>query len=271
MGVKELYTFLRTQGVPFEQHRPSYYVNSIIAVDAYSLFFRLFYAGKKISLPHHQSTSIALLEAFLNKWPKSTTLIFIFDPPIKSDLKMGTIQKRRECEQAIQDEIKQLDISIAQSPFNPLPLARKDALMKRSKETFPIVCKEMRYLLNDKGYRIIIAKDEAEYTACEMVSKGTANYVYSNDSDCLALGCPAVIFDENAGVLKMYRQETILQHLKLTKDQFRDFCILLGNDYNGRIFAPEEAYNAITHYGSIDNISGLQSSLIAEVKKQYTI
>jgi 5'-3' exonuclease len=248
-------------------------------VDGYSLFFRLFYTGKKISLSSHQSMAVSLLDAFLNKWPKTTSLIFVFDCPVKSQIKMETIQKRREMEQAIQKEIKDIEEAVQTSPFNPLLLARKDALQRRSKETFPSVCKEMRSLLLSKGYEIIVAKDEAEYHACEMVINGKADFVYSNDSDCLALGCPAVIFDENGGFLKMYRHETILRSLNLkTKEEFRDFCILLGTDYNGRLFGPEEAYSTIQRYGGIQSIpvssthfEKITEGKLEDVQRQYTI
>lgn len=274
MGIKDLYSFLQNRSVPFEQHRPSFYSNSTIAVDAYSLFFRLFYMGKKISLENHQTSSVALLQAFVSKWPKTTTLVFIFDCPVKSELKMETLQKRREAEQNIQKEIKEIEESSKSSPFNPLLLARKDALQRRSKETFPLVCKEMRNLLATKGHRIVIADDEAEHLACEMAIRGEANYVYSNDSDCLALACPAVIFDENGGTMKMYRHSTILRTIGMNKEQFRDFCILLGTDYNARIMPPVEAYTAITESGSLENIPSLDEKIIKSLEKirqQYTI
>jgi|SRR6185437_847057 len=274
MGIKDLYTFLKRKKVPIEECSSSFFANSTIAVDAYSLFFRLFYTGKKISLTSHQSATISLLEAFLGRWKKTTTLIFIFDCPTKGKLKMDTIQKRRDEEASLQERIKEIEKSSQSSPFNPRLIERKEALQRRSKENFPQVCKEMRYLLNDRGYKTIIAPDEAERLACDMAINGKADYVYSNDSDCLALSCPVVIFDESGGLLKMYRHSTILRCLGLTSEQFRDFCILLGTDYNDRMKSPEDAYTSIKTYGSLEEIPGLEEKIfdnLEEIQQQLTI
>lgn len=274
MGIRDLFTFLQKRNVQYEHQTVHYFSNSRIAIDAYSLFFRLFYSSKNIGLISHEEIAVGLLNAFLDRWPKTTKLIFIFDSPIKSELKLETLQKRRSAEQVIQNEIEQLEQKVSESPFNPLLLQRKEMLQRRSKKTFPSVCKEMRNVLKKREIEVIIAKDEAEHYACEMAIKGTADYVYSKDSDCIALGCPALIFDEEGGSMKMYRLSTILKTLNLTINQLRDFAILLGTDYNSRYMSPEEAYQNIRRYETMENIPEINATVIESLRKireQYTI
>lgn len=262
MGVRDLFTFLHRRGIPFEKHRGSYFANKTIAVDGYSLFFRLYYAAKKVGIDAHREMAISLLDSFIHKWPSSTVLIFVLDNPIKSDMKKDTIIKRREAEQALQREIQSLE-----EEENPVLRARRKALQMRSKETFPQVCRDMIDYLHALDYRVLISDGEAERTACEMVIANEAQYVFSNDSDCLALSCPAVIFEESGGYFHVFRLSDILDPLHLSVAEFTDFCILLGTDFNDRIMRPEEAFDNITRFRRIERIPGISEATAREVER----
>ena len=273
MGIRDLFTFLNRHNIPHEKHRHSFFAKTTIAVDGYSLFFRLYYAAKKIGYRTHRETAVSLLETFLRKWPSTTVIIFVLDNPVKSELKKGTILKRREAEQALQREIVDLDqTALENATVNPILIARREALRLRSKETFPQVCRDMIDFLRAHDYRVLVSDDEAERTACEMVIAGEAQYVYSNDSDCLALACPAVIFDEVGGYLHVFRLESILKPLHLNVEEFTDFCILLGTDFNDRVQPPEEAYENISRYKRIEDIPSIPAQTVKElerVRRQY--
>lgn len=273
MGIRDLFTFLHRRNIPHERHRSTFFADTTIAVDGYSLFFRLYYAAKKIGYKTHREQALILLEAFLRKWPSTTTLVFVLDNPSKSELKRGTILKRREAEQALQKEIIDLDIVAGSSEFvNPILVARREALKQRSKETFPQVCRDMIDYLRANDYRVLVSDGEAERTACEMVIADEAQYVYSNDSDCLALACPAFIFEDMGGYLHVFRLASVLGPLKLGVAEFTDFCILLGTDFNERIQPPEEAFANITRYRRIENIPSIPIETVRElerVRRQY--
>lgn len=269
MGIRDLFVFLRNQGIPYEKHAVSYFSQSIIAVDGYSLFFRLYYAAKKMDYKKHKESAMALLDTFLNKWPSTTVLIFVLDNPIKSELKRNTIMKRRADDRAVQKEIKELEL-VAESEdgdMNPIMRARKVMLQQRSKETFPIVCRDMIDHLRTHDYKVLVSDGEAERTACEMVIAGEANYVYSNDSDCLALSCPAIITDDSGGYLYVLRLRTILDKLELDPEEFTDFCILLGTDFNERVQGPSEALLSIREFKRLENIPGIDDKLLEQLEK----
>lgn len=263
MGVRDLFVFLRRRGIPFERHRPAYFARSTISVDGYSLFFRLYYAAKKMGFQNHRDNAISLLISFLRKWPASTSLIFVLDNPVKSEMKKATLTKRRADEQALQKEMSELE----QLGDNPVQRARKEVLRQRSKETFPHVCRDMIDYLHTHDYMVVVSDGEAERTACEMVIAGEAQYVYSNDSDCLALSCPAVIFEDAGGYLHVFRLASIVGPLGLDAVEFTDFCILLGTDFNERIFGPEEAFNSISKFRTIENIPSITKETMQEVER----
>ncbi len=264
MGIRDLFVFLKQRGIPYERHRPSYFSKTTIAVDAYSLFFRIYYAAKKLGYKNHRENAITLLDVFLRKWPSTTTLMFVLDNPVKSEMKRDTLLKRRADEYALQREMRDLE-KITDS--NPVIRARQEMLRQRSKETFPQVCRDMIDHLRCLDFKVLVSDGEAERTACEMVIAGEADYVYSNDSDCLALSCPAIIFDDVGGELHVFRLPAILRPLNLNVDQFTDFCILLGTDFNERVQGPEEAFESITRFGSLEKIPSLRPEKIRELEK----
>jgi 5'-3' exonuclease len=266
MGVRDLFVFLRNHNIPYEKHRPSYFAKSTLAVDGYSLFFRLYYAAKKMGFKNHRETAIGLLDAFLHKWPETTNLIFVLDSPVKTDMKKATLMKRRADEFALQKEILELEKAAA-AGSNPIIRARQEVLRQRSKETFPQVCRDMIDFLRSHDYRVLVSDGEAERTACEMVIADEAQYVYSNDSDCLALSCPAIIFEDVGGFLHVFRLASILSPLQLRATEFTDFCILLGTDFNDRIQGPEEAFNSISKFRRIEDIPGIDGDTLAEVER----
>jgi 5'-3' exonuclease len=267
MGIRDLNKFLQESGIKYEKHRPSYFAKHTIAIDGYSLFFRIYYAAKKQGYKNHQITALKLFQEFLDKWPKTTTLIFVLDNQQKSELKAHTLAKRRGAEEALQEDIKKLRLAIKEEPGNPVLHARLEALKQRTKDTFRDVALKILALLETLGYKYQTAPGEAEKLACELAKQGEVDYVYSNDTDCLALSCPAVIFDDVGGFLHLYRLSTVLEVLELSPEQFTDFCILLGTDFNERVQSPREAYENIAKYQSIENIPGISPELLKDLQQ----
>ena len=83
--------------------------------------------------------------------------------------------------------------------------------------------------------------------------------------------------DETATII--YHDE-ILSSLELTADQFIDFCIMCGTDYNKNIpkIGPENAYKLIKRYETIEGIreSGIDVDVlnhvrVREIFKEYAI
>lgn len=140
--------------------------------------------------------------------------------------------------------------------------------------------KVSKELLEVLGIPWFQAEMEAETTCADLCINGQVELVFSDDTDVLCYGAPNVVSKINTGdgsaVLVCYND--ILESLELTSEQFTDFCIMCGTDYNKNIpkVGPETAYKLIKKHGSIEGIeaSGVDVSILNHVRvrelfKQY--
>jgi 5'-3' exonuclease len=102
---------------------------------------------------------------------------------------------------------------------------------------------------------------EAESTCSMLLKSGKIAAILTEDTDILASGCSFMIhninFEESTFIEIDYQE--ILKQLKLTSDEFLDFCILCGTDYNEATpdVDIDSAYKLIYQYKSIENIKNL--------------
>jgi flap endonuclease-1 len=120
----------------------------------------------------------------------------------------------------------------------------------------------VKILLSSLGIPCITAEAEGEMFCAEMAVGLQTAATYSTDSDCLALGVQ-FYFDSITGSKKGHggfisgtTLGPILETLELSMDEFRDFCILLGTDFNERIpgYGPAKGYALIKECRTIENI-----------------
>ena len=78
---------------------------------------------------------------------------------------------------------------------------------------------------------------EAETTCADLCKRGFVDYVVSEDSDVLAYGAPFLITKINTSedTCVIVNYSAILNSLEFTPEQFLDFCIMCGTDYNKNI------------------------------------
>lgn len=69
----------------------------------------------------------------------------------------------------------------------------------------------------------------------------------TSDSDALPFGCPWVVQHFGSPAETWIVLEDVLQSLHLTLEQFRLLCVLLGNDFNTRLFrcGPAKCFSAL--------------------------
>lgn len=100
------------------------------------------------------------------------------------------------------------------------------------------------------------AEMEAETTCADLCIRNRVEVVFSDDTDVLCYGAPHVVTKINTGdgsaVLVSHAE--VLESLDLSHEQFVDFCIMCGTDYNKNIpnIGPEKAFKLIKQYGNID-------------------
>lgn len=121
---------------------------------------------------------------------------------------------------------------------------------------------ECKNLLEKLGIPFLSLEAEAECVCVYLCAKGYADYVYSEDTDCIVYGSNVVSDIKDLIVLKKGINDTfyelstkkLLELINFNRDQFIDFCILMGCDYcpSSRINS-SSLYRLIRDCRSIDN------------------
>lgn len=118
-------------------------------------------------------------------------------------------------------------------------------------------------LLDSLGLPYINAPDywEAEKICSYLVNKNLVSAVLTRDSDAIAYGARIILDELNTktGECVMINYSDILEELEFTKEQFKDFCICCGTDYNKNMpgYGPAKLYTLIK---KVNNIESLESS-----------
>ena len=123
----------------------------------------------------------------------------------------------------------------------------------------PAENKKIQNLLTYMGLPWFKAAGEAERTCAWLCKYDYVKGVVTTDSDVLAYGAPIFVQDVrvNQDTCKLIRHQDVLEVLDLTAEQFLDFCIMCGTDYNERIrgIGPAKAYKLICEHDDLDGIS----------------
>lgn len=105
----------------------------------------------------------------------------------------------------------------------------------------------------------IYAPMEAETTAADFCIRGLVDAVLSEDSDVLAYGAPMFLtkFNSADGTCLRIKYPDLLEKMSFDSNQFLDFCIMCGTDYNKNIpkIASKKALKLIEQFKSIENIA----------------
>ncbi len=158
-------------------------------------------------------------------------------------LKQDTKAKRVETYNTRENEIRYLRENLAEEPNNK---KLEDKLKKEMEYHVGFNDGDwdaLRQMFDTMGLPSIKAPYEAEAVCARLVRQGIATGVVSNDGDTLAHMGGIMIRD----IKRSYRRgepihkcsciilSEVLRVLDMSKQQFVDFCILLGTDYNDRI------------------------------------
>ena len=129
------------------------------------------------------------------------------------------------------------------------------------KQVVPITARDFQFtkeILGILNIPFIESYSESEKTCAELCIKGMVDAVMSEDTDLMAHGCPLLLskLDTTDGLCCSTTHAAILEALELTENQFLDFCIMCGTDYNLSIpkVGAVTSYNLIKKHGSIEKV-----------------
>jgi Chloriridovirus flap endonuclease 1-A len=128
--------------------------------------------------------------------------------------------------------------------------------------------KILKILLKILNVTYIQAPGEAEAYCAYLMSKDLVDGVVSNDSDLLTYGCTKLILHINNDQCQYINLNILLEGLNFTKEQFVDFCIMCGTDYNVNIpsIGIQRSFRMISTYGSIDEIKHPQKDCLNHIR-----
>ena len=114
----------------------------------------------------------------------------------------------------------------------------------------------LKTLFHLKGVRWAQALEESEATCSYLYHQNEVDFILTDDSDIMAYGCSYLTRMTTDYSFSFIDYTAVLDHLEFSKEEFVDFCILLGTDYNTRKrgFGPVKCIKTIREYGSLENI-----------------
>ncbi len=120
--------------------------------------------------------------------------------------------------------------------------------------------KKLKEFTEQLGIPTITSDDEAENLASSLSVEGKVSVVWSNDTDNYPLGADKVACEFSYRKGKIYikgiEPRKIPPHLGWDFRTFRDFCILMGTDFNKRIkgMGPKTCRKLIDRYKTIETV-----------------
>lgn len=211
--------------------------------------------------------------------------VFIYDsgcPPekleerkIRADNRAKTLEKIQNLENAIDNYLNNGEIEDILLEFqekrkiSPPKLLRQKLnikviqyyVEKMRKQAFTISREDFaltRKLFNILQVPYLYADMEAETLCSDLCIQGKVDAVLSEDTDVLAYGAPVFLTKINTANSTCYRinYNKLLEYTGLDHNQFLDFCIMCGTDYNKNIYkvGPAKSLSLISQHGTIENI-----------------
>ncbi|CCW61040.1 unnamed protein product [Phytomonas sp. EM1] len=246
----------------FKEQELKNYFGRCIAIDASMSIYQFIIAmkgfqdGQGIELTNQNGEVTSHLNGLFNRTlrmvDEGIRPIYVFDgsPP---KLKEYELESRRQ------------RANTAEKDFERAKEDGDDELMeKMSKRTVRVTSEQIndcKKLLGLMGIPVVQAPSEAEAQCAELVRKGKAWAVGTEDMDALTFGSNIMLRHLNYSDTKKrpiteIHLKQVLHLTGMSMDQFIDLCILLGCDYVPKIHGvgPQKAWEGIQKYGSIEGL-----------------
>ena len=282
MGIKGLKAFLRNKfPETIVRSHLSYFFGKKVAVDLLPYLFKF----KAVQPENWKTNMMNFMMMFLHH---TIHPCFITDGPCVTFEKKEEQEKRKSASNKLGDKIKSLQQDLEE--YN------KTQVISDRMKALPIqVSSQRNLLLGDSGgelnteavqqhidklirqkvsitsddieavkemcrilkFPFYTAKQEAESLCTFLCKQGKVDAVVTEDSDVLAYGVPCWISGiDYDGSCLVVESKVIQESSGLTEQEWMDFCIMCGTDYNHTVekFGPVSAFRAITEHRTIEKV-----------------
>ena len=228
MGIKCLLKFITENYNLIRKTERLTYKNKKIAIDISILIYRIVISvrnsGADFTNQKGEMTShiLGLFNKTIELLHAGIIPVYVFDgkPP---DIKNKTIEDRRLIRKKALEKLE-----------NAITEEDKIKYFKRSSVIYKEQWDQCKELLEMMGVPYIIAPEEADSQCAYLAKQGLVDAVFTEDMDILTFGAPKIVRNLTSHKIEISEivLEEILQEFDLTQEQFIEFCILLGSDYN---------------------------------------
>lgn len=227
MGIKCLLKFINEMPELIQNVDNSRYKFKRIAIDISILIYRIIisvrnsgadYTNQKGEITSH---ILGLFNKTVELLGNGIIPVYIFDgkPP---DIKNKTIENRKQIRKKALEKLETAITELDKIKY----LKRSSTISKEQWEQ----CKELLVMM---GIPFINAPEEADSQCAWLAKMGLVDGVLTEDMDILTFGSPKIVRNLTSHKINTTEisLEKILEKIKLTHDEFVEFCILLGCDY----------------------------------------
>jgi 5'-3' exonuclease len=295
MGILDINPTIEKHDANFKKRvNASKFKNQYAVVDSY----RWLYANMSVvygsvidetdilhAKPNREKAMGLLLHTFFDwyiKWCTAVQMypITIFDGPSAPE-KCAAHKKRNKAKEATLAKIEAMELALNSEDDlkKPDPLAYKKLLKQRNWVSKAEI-NEFKAVLRLLKIPYLLAKGEAEKLGSSLVIEGKASSLFTTDTDPLVYGCPSTVVDLRSEghtatgplfTIQETRCEDAYRALGLTRDQFIDYCIMLGTDYGDRIrgYGPVTCLELIKKHKNIENIVAVTGLDVTSLNHQF--
>ena len=234
MGIKNLRKALRRFASKCETRVSlSDYSGKTLAVDAHIFAWKA--KAVKACVPEFFGSMISEFSA------ANVHALFVWDG-VPTPLKREELANRRKRQTMLmeryQAKVQELETRASECTGN---LGEIAAIRRKIRELKPVENirptsqdKQMaRELVESLGMENVDAQSDGEQSCSTLVRHGFADAVLSEDMDALAYGAPVLVTGyspRKACEMFAYNHSVALEEMKMSREQFTEYCVLLGSD-----------------------------------------
>ena len=180
--------------------------------------------------------------------------VWIFDGKASS-LKHNESQRRRNLKE---ENLKKKELSLQEKDLqNALKFAKRAIFLNESE------IENAKTMLKLSGIPLYESPIEADPLLCFLERSKQVDFVISSDSDLLAYGIGGILRreaiaskDAKSDTFEFSSLAKVLENLEFDLDQFTDFCILLGTDFNLAAWrlGPVTAFKMMKEFGNLEDL-----------------
>lgn len=172
------------------------------------------------------------------------TLHWVFDGSSRSE-KARTVSKRADANTVFTKRMNEKVLMELQDDLEIAERVVASASKPAAAPSFRHVFDKAKSVCAELGNVHIAVHDSEEFIALHMKDGDVA---LTADSDALPFGCSHIVQHFGSSKETWILLKDVLQGLKMNLQQFRTFCVLLGTDFNDRLFrcGPAKAFSSVS-------------------------